>query len=53
MSYLNGIKLEEPDLLFDRIDTSARNKIPSKGLNYFGPYDKSQTNIKILNVTIQ
>lgn len=50
MSYLKGAKLEEPDLLFDRTDTSARSKIPSRGLMSFGPYDKSHTKITIILV---
>jgi len=48
MSYLKGAMLDEPDLLFDRTDTSARNKIPFRGLMSFGPYDKSRPKISIV-----
>jgi len=51
MSYLRGTRLEEPDLLFDKTDTSARNNIPYRGLRSFGPYDKDHTIMRLLVLT--
>ena len=48
MTYFEGGKLVEPELLFDRVDTSARSDIPYRGLFRHGPFDKTHNEIRIV-----
>lgn len=48
MSYLKGNKIpEEPDLLFDKSDSSARHQQVYWGLRTYGPYDKDRPDVKL------
>lgn len=48
MSYLSGRRIkDEPDLLFDRSDSSARHQQVYWGLRTYGPYDKGMPDIKL------
>jgi len=48
MSYFIGNKIqEEPNLLFDKTDSSASHSQVYWGLKTFGPYDKGRPNIKL------
>ena len=50
--FLNGNKIsEEPNLLFDKFDSSTINSQVYWGLRQFGPYDKNISSIKIFIIS--